>query len=1009
MIPYMNKEKAELKHEIYQKIDAFLDSWSKKRRSKKLQKKIEEQQRAIQENFTQMSSWAIVEYYKERLLVNNENPDGSFLYDWSIPNDVDGTQNGWYKFSKIPHTNRYKLSLSNKEIWLFEQNRDKVRNIISSEDIKRIVDMWWWDGEKTHTIFKKIGTYILRNKILTTKEISPYLVQQYKNNRQTWKNTDWIHCDVASILEGFMQNNDIKAQKDGRTFMFLWWSIGNFDDEQIQKILLGMSSDRVKWSRDIMMTLFLAPEEDDQDSINELLACYGDPNTNNPYNDKTTNEAISDRVLSWLHHYLWEESKDALEFAVTYEKQWEKWWRILVWAKVTKPLQVRVWNEVITKQTWDYIWAIQSRRFTKKHFKDLVENIWYTLESLDNNKTVWLAFIKTKSSNPENKTHEQVQKEAWNKKVRNYGTLTMWVATAVSMATSSIKDNFFQKEREKNLKEILDNQLVNKDFTRWYLNNNTSEERYSQFLNMVDHYYKNLFSRYDLDEYSTTKQNYAKELLIQRLLNKDESIISVYITHLQWQGGIYNMNDKISELIASFVSENSYLLTANNISLRIHKSLEKYEDIFKNTLDEKNDTMKVKQFSMNVKNGYSAKLERSWYKWLWVYTTRTWIEYIYGIYTVSNKEYIVWIPSSGADHSKKEELDIVTDWYWLPKDNSDDYGNLTIEYWKEIAADYFKKPYVYTLSEKIEKTLWTEEPKIRVKKWDIISRTTYMIKDWYDFSRLVTSKKKEDILAYTHTFCDYLYEDSTNEKYNKRKTLNNILEIIDTVYFAKDMWWKLWSRRVDNLWWEIFHALCKDTSWIDLSKRSNIPHWLDLNSYILKPLFEYEVVWFKNMPTSYPHILPIEDSSKFGGSEFYKKRMPDDILYEPSETGSIYNYVDSKWKRYSVKFYKGNVYARLLSNDIKDEVGKYANMILQQCINQNIWPWGKDLDNRWSDGYVPDYIQNSRTMFKDHINQRLYSYNTEFGNMVYTDFKERIKDVKNMQVEAAERHSGWVK
>lgn len=55
-IPHMNPEKAKLKHELYQKIDAFLDSWSKKRRSKKLQAKIEQQQKAIHENFTQMSS-----------------------------------------------------------------------------------------------------------------------------------------------------------------------------------------------------------------------------------------------------------------------------------------------------------------------------------------------------------------------------------------------------------------------------------------------------------------------------------------------------------------------------------------------------------------------------------------------------------------------------------------------------------------------------------------------------------------------------------------------------------------------------------------------------------------------------------------------------------------------------------------------------------------------------------------------------------------------------------------
>jgi hypothetical protein len=55
----------------------------------------------------------------------------------------------------------------------------------------------------------------------------------------------------------------------------------------------------------------------------------------------------------------------------------------------------------------------------------------------------------------------------------------------------------------------------------------------------------------------------------------------------------------------------------------------------------------------------------------------------------------------------------------------------------------------------------------------------------------VTSKKKEDILAFTHTFCEDLYTDSTNEKYNKKETLNNILKIVDTVYFSKDMWEKL--------------------------------------------------------------------------------------------------------------------------------------------------------------------------------------------------------------------------
>jgi hypothetical protein len=356
---------------------------------------------------------------------------------------------------------------------------------------------------------------------------------------------------------------------------------------------------------------------------------------------------------------------------------------------------------------------------------------------------------------------------------------------------------------------------------------------------------------------------------------------------------------------------------------------------------------------------------------------------------VNNKEYIVWMPWWYADHSKKETIPIPTNWYGKPINNSDNYGNLTIEFGKEIAADYFQKPYVYTLSEKIEEVLLAEEPRIRVKKWDLISRVTYLIKDGYDFSRLVTSKKKDDIVAYTHTFCDYLYEDSTNEKYNKKEILNNILEIVDTAYFAKDMWKSLWARRVEYLRGEIFHALCKDTSEIKLSKRSNIPHWIDLHSYVLKPFFEYEVVWFKNMPTSYSHIWPTTDSSKFAWSEFYKKSMPDDILYEPSETGTIYTYIDNKWNRYNVKFYKGNVYARLLSNGIQDEVNKYWNEILQKCIDKNIWPWWKHLDNRWEDWYIPDYIKTSRALFINHIKDRLYSYNTEFGNMVYADFLER--------------------
>src|SRR5690606_16981500 len=86
------------------------------------------------------------------------------------------------------------------------------------------------------------------------------------------------------------------------------------------------------------------------------------------------------------------------------------------------------------------------------------------------------------------------------------------------------------------------------------------------------------------------------------------------------------------------------------------------------------------------------------------------------------------------------------------------YSDLTAEVGRIIAEDYFKKPYFHKLSEKVIDVLKKDKNAADLDRGKIISYLTYRAKDGYDFSRLATTNKEEDILKFAHTYISWLFE-----------------------------------------------------------------------------------------------------------------------------------------------------------------------------------------------------------------------------------------------------------
>lgn len=58
-----------------------------------------------------------------------------------------------------------------------------------------------------------IGRDCFHNKVLVTKDISPYFIEQYKKNLTEKAREHNIHLDVSGVLEDFLQDEEIKIQK----------------------------------------------------------------------------------------------------------------------------------------------------------------------------------------------------------------------------------------------------------------------------------------------------------------------------------------------------------------------------------------------------------------------------------------------------------------------------------------------------------------------------------------------------------------------------------------------------------------------------------------------------------------------------------------------------------------------------------------------------------------------------------------------------------------------------
>lgn len=307
--------------------------------------------------------------YLDQLFDSNHEPNGMFLYDWGNPLTEN---NGAYKFSQVAWSVGYK-SFADREIDLYssEECQKFIRYRMEEKNVRNIIDIGCGDGKKSAKLLYNTLGKELQWKTYIPTDISPYFVDHAASEVQSTLHAHHISVKTAGMNADILSTDAFKDIKQ-KIYFFLGGSIGNFSDAEIIQIYKNMASDSAFGDKEnIVITYFTAPDKTSEtyaDDVQQMLAAYGDPNVNNPYYNKETHDTTKQWIMSGFEALGIDSRK--LDFFVTYD---EKNMRVLSWAKVKEQILITHGGKNYIKQPGEFLWAIQSRRFTIEKMKSLAE------------------------------------------------------------------------------------------------------------------------------------------------------------------------------------------------------------------------------------------------------------------------------------------------------------------------------------------------------------------------------------------------------------------------------------------------------------------------------------------------------------------------------------------------------------------------------------------------------------------------------------------------------------
>lgn len=350
--------------------------------------------------------------YRNNMFVDDEvrqeewtpESNGIFLYSWTKRWDTTWKENGWYYFWRAAESEEYFNKVTKVEgeiLGAYPQLWKHLSNLTNHIEL----GPWLWSANKFKNyilpLFKrkkeKKYTHYGFDVSWSVAEKLPPEYEGYANT--TWEGiaSDWFKTELFEKI-------------DDKAYYILWGSIGNYEEEEVIKLLQRLTSDRYDKWRPIVVTHFLAPSEPDKEQKKkDVCAQYKTPE-------------VKDFIFKGLDAL--DIDTTQLELAVQYE-DWKDWKpdRIKVGAKLLEDMEIEVGNGIYrNKKAGEYIWPISSRRYTTQQFAGLAEKAWCKMEKSRSKEGMSISLLK--SSPKKVPEHLQV---IWLTTITILALLAIWI------------------------------------------------------------------------------------------------------------------------------------------------------------------------------------------------------------------------------------------------------------------------------------------------------------------------------------------------------------------------------------------------------------------------------------------------------------------------------------------------------------------------------------------------------------------------------------------------------
>ena len=579
----------------------------------------------------------------------SNNANGVFLYDDDMWGEL---------FIRAISTPGY-CNLISQEEKVYSTFRDALQLYFS--DIQNIILYGPGDGRKDSIILQQIdpSLRILEGKVIHPVDVNVSFAHNAGENIKAVCVKKWINTLTSACIGDFVHAKELQQQKiSDKLYAFFGGSIGNFSDEDIVTLLKNITSDKIHGSRFALITAFFEPDFHDytEHTAREdaLLKSYD-------------TQAVKERVLYGLQKL--GVLSESIVFDVQYERNSDRWWRVLIGAKVVKDIHVSYAWKTYCASAGDSLRAIQSRRFKKDYFTQLAGQAEHSVVQYYEEGGVGCVVTKTKEENPENETVES--KKLRLQKVQKASFFSISAIAALWLMTN-LSEQYQDHRARIHRKEQSAAEINKKSSMKWAWHPLSSYYTSEWLESSWKYAYVDIFMRsYDLNDDACEA---IKPIFQARL--SDMNLKGIYVS-TRW-----GTSAECYTIIENFISEFHTIILADKwINLRRHPKLWQYADILRNTYfmetQKENLQWVLKDDNITWKNGYGKAMSiwnnashgepmtywsREWYR-IW--------EYI--IESIDGHKYILARKKADADGEP-----------W----------SFSTEVAKELARDYFTPPQI---------------------------------------------------------------------------------------------------------------------------------------------------------------------------------------------------------------------------------------------------------------------------------------------------------------------------